>query len=126
MRLTQNFVLAEFATRDGTPVPPDRVELVRRLAKNLQVLRDFYARPITVTSGYRHAEYNRRVGSSDGSRHVVGDAADFRVAGVDPGDVAETVEGLIRCGAMEPGGLGIYRGHVHYDLGGPRRRWDQR
>ena len=124
--LTKNFSVAEFATRDGTPVPPDKIALVRRLAENLQKLRDFYDRPVVITSGVRHLEYNRSVGSSDGSRHVVGDAADFRIAGLDPGEIAATIEGLIRCGAMEGGGLGIYDTHVHYDLGGAWRRWDER
>ena len=107
-------------------MPPDRIDLVRRLAKNLQKLRDFYDRPVVITSGYRHREYNRRVGASDGSRHVVGDAADLRIAGVDPGEIAATIEGLIRCGAMEPMGIGIYDSHVHADLGPPHRRWDER
>ena len=38
MKLTENFALSEFRCKDGTDVPPELVDNVTLLARNLQVL----------------------------------------------------------------------------------------
>ena len=67
MKLTKNFSLWEFRCRDGTDVPDEYMDNVRELAENLQVLRDKIGKPITVISGYRSPEYNKKIGG-DGIR----------------------------------------------------------
>lgn len=123
MQLTRNFHLVEFGCRDGTPVPVDLVANVRRLAEQLQVLRTFVGKPIRVTSGYRTAVHNTRVGSTETSRHRTGEAADIVVAGVPPDELAREIEWLVTSGRMVPGGLGVYPGFVHYDVRDQRARW---
>lgn len=79
-------------------------------------------RPIIVTSGFRCPAHNRAVGGSPGSRHLVGQAADVIVPGLDFRTVwtqARLVPALVR------GGIGLYpdSGHVHLDVrpDGPAR-----
>ena len=123
VKLTANFSLSEFATKDGTQVPAELLPNVQRLANNLQNLRDYLKRPVVVTSGYRHLEYNRGVGSTDTSQHVQATAADIRVATIPPEEVAEAIEHLVSIGRMEEGGLGRYDSFTHYDVRGERARW---
>ena len=65
MKLTTNFSLHEFRCRDGSDVPEEYMDNVRELAENLQILRDRIGMPITVISGYRSPEYNKKI---DGAR----------------------------------------------------------
>lgn len=41
MKLEENFHISEFKCKDGTKVPEEYLDNVKKLAKNLQVLRDF-------------------------------------------------------------------------------------
>ena len=45
----------------------------------LDPLREAWGKPITVTSGYRCAELNRKVGGVSTSQHLKGEAADISV-----------------------------------------------
>ena len=45
----------------------------------LDPLREAWGKPITVTSGYRCAELNRKVGGVSSSQHLKGEAADISV-----------------------------------------------
>lgn len=45
----------------------------------LDQMRDVYAAPIRVTSGYRNAEHNKRVNGSTTSQHMIGAAADIQL-----------------------------------------------
>jgi uncharacterized protein YcbK (DUF882 family) len=123
MKLTRNFSLAEFACRDGTPVPPELRANVRTLADQLQVIRDFFDAPVTIRSGYRTPAYNRSIGGAKNSKHLTADAADIVVAGYTAAEVQRAVAGLMRIGAVVDGGLGSYRTFTHVDIG-PRRRWN--
>lgn len=123
MKLSEHFDLAEFACRDGSVTPDDVVVRLVGLALQLEQLRSYLARPIVITSGYRSPAYNARVGGAPRSQHVLGNAADIRVHGVEPEDVAEAIESLIRAGRMTEGGVGLYRSWVHYDTRGKRVRW---
>ena len=84
MKLTQHFSLEEFcvsevALREGidnTP-PPEVVANLRRLAKLMEKVRAVLKKPMRITSGYRSAALNARVGGSKTSAHLDGRAADF-------------------------------------------------
>ena len=121
--MTKNFKLSEFECKSGAPMPLSVRVNIQRLAENLQVLRDEVNAPITITSGYRSVEHNKRVGGAQNSQHVLGTAADFKVAGVSPKRVATIIEALIAEGKMEEGGLKAYGGWTHYDCRGTRARW---
>ena len=120
-----NFKIEEFNSKDGAVMPEVVIENIKELMKNLQVLRDFYNKPITINSGYRSPEHNKKIGGVQNSQHVLGKAADIVVKGEDPADVARTIEMLIRQGKMKQGGVGRYRNFIHYDIGfnGKKRRW---
>lgn len=122
--VTANFSWAEFACRDGTPVPEMYRDNVRQLAAQLEKIRAaFGGRRISINSAYRHPSYNRSVGGASNSMHVYAKAADFNVAGVSPQQVRRTIEGLISQGKVAQGGMGAYSNFTHYDIRGYRSRW---
>lgn len=122
MKLTTNFSLSEFNKRNYN-VPTDVLRNLIELAKNLQVLRDEVKKPIKITSGYRPAELNAKVGGASKSRHITGQAADFKIEGYTPKQVAAIIEKLIAAGKMKQGGIGTYSTWVHYDVRGTAARW---
>lgn len=122
-QLTKNFHLDEFKCKDGTAVPLELRDNVIELAVNLQVLRDYLGKPITINSGYRTPSHNKRIKGAKNSYHVKAMAADIKVQGFAPKDIAAEIEHLIARGRMKQGGLKIYATFVHYDVRGFRARW---
>jgi zinc D-Ala-D-Ala carboxypeptidase len=49
--------------------------------KQLHCLREDYARPMRITSGYRDVAYNTVIGGSTNSAHILGQAVDVAVSG---------------------------------------------
>lgn len=123
MKLTDNFSLDEFKCRDGSEVPPEYMENVRELSKNLQVLRDYIGKPIIVISGYRSLEYNTKIDGAKKSQHLKARAADIVIAGMKPSEVKLAILHLIDSGKMKQGGIGQYTTFVHYDVRGYKSRW---
>jgi uncharacterized protein YcbK (DUF882 family) len=123
MKLTQNFNLNEFASKDGADMPPEVFKNVVLVAKNLQVLRDFVGQPIKVNSGYRSPAHNKSIGGASRSQHVKGKAADIVIKGHKPQVVAEIIIELIKAGKMSQGGIGVYNTFTHYDIRGTAARW---
>lgn len=122
--LSPHFHVAEFGSRDGRPVPYELYDNVRLLAEQLEALRHEVGDvPIRILSGYRSPEHNARVKGAEHSQHLLAKAADIVIAGRTPEHVAQTIERLIGAGKMMEGGLGLYRGWVHYDVRGTRARW---
>lgn len=125
MRLTPNFSLDEFRSKDGSSFPSEIVQSLTILATQLQSLRTELGRSITITSGYRSPSHNLKVGGAKDSFHVRGMAADIQVSGMTPKQVYDAIEKLIKEGKMKEGGLGLYKSWVHYDFRGRRIRWDK-
>lgn len=123
MKLTENFSLDEFKSKDGASFPAEVMQNLSILAEQLQALRDHLGKPITVLSGYRSPAHNIKVGGAKESFHVKGMASDLQVAGMSPSELAEEIEGLIKEGKMKQGGMGVYPTFVHYDFRGKRIRW---
>lgn len=127
MKLTKNFTRQEFDCKDGTIVPDKYLDNCRKVAQNLQVLRDFIKEPVHITgSGYRTPSHNKKVGGAKNSQHLTANGADINAKNYTPGELAEVIEHLIASGKMEQGGIGIYKGFVHYDRffdGKNKRRW---
>tara|TARA_R100001377_G_scaffold4680_1_gene2676 strand:+ start:17873 stop:18253 length:381 start_codon:yes stop_codon:yes gene_type:complete len=124
--MTKNFSIEEFNCNDGTKMPLNVFYNMQKVANQLQILRNYLGKPITINSGYRSEEYNASIkGSSKKSHHIMGRAADIVVKGLDPVGVYATIELLIEKGDMLQGGLGIYpnNGFVHYDIRGEKIRW---
>src|SRR3954471_1801376 len=125
MKLTENFSLSEFTCHDeaGTPVPGRYYSNVQELADNLQVLRDELGEPVKVLCGYRTPEHNKAVKGATKSQHLVAKAADIVTAKKSPRELADIIERLIKEGKMKQGGLGVYKGFIHYDVRGNKARW---
>lgn len=122
-KITTNFRLEEFNSKCGRPIPNNVLPNIIELAKNLQVLRNAVNKSISITSGYRSPEHNAKVKGAKDSQHVKGTAADIKVAGMTPKEVALVIDGLIEKGKMKQGGIGIYPSWVHYDIRGTKARW---
>ena len=90
MKLSKNLSLAEVvksqtAIRKGIDNRPSMAheDNLQALAQALfQPLRDWYGKPITISSGYRSPQLNEAIGGSSSSQHCKGQAADIEVAGV--------------------------------------------
>ena len=124
MQLTKNFNLSEF-NKHNFALNETVLRNIQALANNLQILRDEVKKPIKITSGYRSPEHNAKVGGVKSSRHITGEAADFKIAGMTPKEVAAVIEKLIAAGKMEEGGLGTYSTWVHYDHRNVKARWSK-
>ena len=124
MQLSNNFNLSEFNCNDGSATPDNIIVNLRLLAEQLQVLRDFVGKSITINSGYRSPSYNKKIGGVSNSQHVKGFAADIRIEGITPSQVHSIISELIKDGRMSEGGLGKYSSFTHYDIRGTKARWN--
>jgi len=122
-KLTENFRLQEFQSKDGAGFPPSVLINLSKLANNLQVLRNELKQSITITSGYRSPKHNKSVGGVANSQHVLGNACDLQAKNTTPVQLATFIQKLILEGKMEQGAVGIYPTFVHYDIRGTRVRW---
>ena len=122
-KIKNNFSLQEFNSKCGREIPNNVLPNIIQLAKNLQVLRDSLGKTISITSGYRSPQHNKKIGGAKDSQHVKGMAADIKVTGMTPKEVALVIEGLIEQGKIKQGGIGIYPSWVHYDIRGTKARW---
>lgn len=95
MQLTKNFSLIELtssetAVRKGIDNTPTQLVVtnLKELCENvMQPLRDWYGKPINITSGYRSPKLNKAIGGSSTSDHCYGCAIDFTLPKEDYKDV---------------------------------------
>ena len=125
--MTKNFKLKEFKCKCGCDMPLEVYENIIKLSNQLQFLRDYTGRPITINSAYRCPEHNAKIsGSSKKSQHMLGKAADITIQSLKPAEVFMIIEDLIDMGHMLQGGLGLYekKGFTHYDIRKTKARWN--
>ena len=118
------FQVKEFACRAS-----DTILIDDELVVLLQCIREHFGEKVHITSGYRTASHNARVGGSKSSQHLLGRAADFWVEGVPVAIVAAYAEKLL----PGRGGIGRYpkdaahptrkTGWVHVDTRPNKSRW---
>jgi uncharacterized protein YcbK (DUF882 family) len=96
---------------------------IQKLACQLQTLRDHLSVPITINIAYRPVFYELSKGRSGNSQHTLGKAADIKVKGFTPQQIADEIEKLIEKGDMLQGGLSAYSTFVHYDIRKTKARW---
>ena len=123
--MTKNFSLKEFNSKDGSKMPSEVYLNIVKLVGQLQFLRDYTGRAITVNSAYRSPEHNSKIGGAMSSQHLLGKAADITIEGLKPAEVYRLIDELIDMGLMLQGGLGLYekKGFVHYDIRKTKTRW---
>jgi len=122
--MTKNFKLKEFECKCECDMPLEVYENIIKLASQLQFLRDYTGRPITINSAYRCPEHNAKVGGSKTSQHLLGKAADITIQSLKTTEVYALIEELIDMGHMLQGGLGLYDTFVHYDIRKTKARWN--
>lgn len=116
IKLSNNFKVSEFACKDGSDVifiAPDLVDV-------LQKIRNHFGKPVNINSAYRTPTYNNKVDGAKYSQHLYGTAADIRINGVSPKDIASYAETLL----FNTGGIGIYNNFVHIDVRKEKSRWN--
>lgn len=116
MQLSDNFTLEELicsnvAQRNNINNVPELEQLnnLQKLCNEiLQPVRDYFGKPIIVTSGYRCTALNKLVGGSSSSQHLKGEAADIITSGNSKEDNKDLFllmkrmidEGIIECGQL--------------------------
>ena len=123
MKLTDNFTLAEFNSKDGAEMPAEVLENVIKLACNIQVIRDKIGCPLHINSAYRSPNHNKAIGGVKNSKHLLGKASDLTSRNHTPKQLYDVIESLIKDGKISEGGLGLYNSFVHYDIRGTKARW---
>ena len=99
MKLSENFSLLELtksqtAERKGIynyPTPAHQVSLRSLCTNVLQPIRDHFSRVVSVSSGYRSVDLCVAIGSSTGSQHAKGEAADFEIYGLSNKELADWI-----------------------------------
>ena len=114
-KLSANFKVKEFACKDGT----DPVFVDTYLVDVLQQLRNHFKKSVVIVSGYRTPSYNKNCGGATYSQHLYGKAADVKISGVTPEEVAQFVETILK----DKGGIGIYSTFTHIDVRETKSRW---
>lgn len=116
VQLSKNFRLDEFKCKCGKCDP---ILVDDQLIGWLQKIRDHFGRSVNVNSGYRCKTHNAspKVGGSPSSHHVKGMAADIRVEGVTPAEVAKYAESI---GIKR---IGLYDNFVHIGSDTKKRFW---
>ena len=99
MKLSNHFSLAEFtksqtAERCGIDNSPDKehVDNLQKLCDEiLQPIRDYFKKPVVISSGYRSPELSKKIGASSRSQHCRGEAADLEIPGVSNKELADFI-----------------------------------
>lgn len=115
-KLSNNFKVSEFSCKDGT----DIIFIAPDLVYVLQKIRDHFGKALIINSAYRTPTYNNKVDGATYSQHLYGTAADIRINGVSPKDIASYAETLL----FNTGGIGIYNNFVHIDVRKEKSRWN--
>jgi len=98
MKLSPHFSLEEFTASqtaarwgiDNTPTESIRANLTKS-AEMMEEVRRACGHPINISSGYRCAELNRKIGGSMTSQHMTGQAVDFTARGLTPRQIIDSI-----------------------------------
>lgn len=101
------FKVKEFACKDKSQA----IFIDSYLVMILDILREKIGRPVIINSGYRTPERNKTVGGTKYSYHIRGMAADIRVNGMTPKEVANELNKIL----PNEGGIIVYNNWVHFD-----------
>lgn len=115
--VSKNFSREEFACNCGCGFAAVDIALLC----GLQELRDKSGKSITISSGCRCDERNKRVRGSSKSFHKFGMAADITIAGLTPAQMAALAD---KVPEFQRGAIITYttRGFIHVDVRGKKYR----
>lgn len=114
--LTKNLSRHEFACKCGCGFDTVDVETVGVI----QAVCDHFSCKVTITSGCRCPDHNKKVGGAKRSQHLRGRAADCKFSLVEP----EAVDHYLCESFGGKYGFGLYKTFNHIDTrSGPEARW---
>lgn len=110
--VTANFSWKEVLVRQLEWPELTVLENLLKVTQVIQKYRNtvFKNHPVRITSGWRSAKYNKRIGGAQRSYHVKGMALDFQVSGFTPAEVQEILN------PMHKGGLEFAQAWTHIDI----------
>lgn len=108
LKISEHFKVKEYACKDGSQV----VFIDENLRLMLEILRNKIGKPVIITSGYRTPEWNKKCGGAKYSYHMRGMAADIRVDGMTPKELAKELNKI----AADECGIIVYKSWVHFDV----------
>lgn len=114
-QLSKNFTSLEFDCQGKGCCSKTMVD--EKLIKYLQQIRDHFGKAVNINSGYRCKIHNANVGGASKSNHMDGEAADIRISGITPIEVARYAESI---GVL---GIGVYSWGVHVDTRTSKYFW---
>jgi len=99
MKLSENFSLDEFtksqtALRNDIDNTPNKTQLnnLKALCTHiLQPVRDYYLKPVIISSGFRCTDLNKIINGSPSSQHTEGKAADIEIWGVKNDELSDWI-----------------------------------
>lgn len=114
-QVSPHFYRAEFACKCGCGY--DTVDSLT--LEILEAVRKHFGSPVTITSGCRCSDHNRRVGGAYNSQHLFARAADIKVEGIEPSAVHAWIDANFPFVS-----LGQYSSFTHIDTRSDRpARW---
>lgn len=115
MNISEHFRRSEFACHCGCGFAAVDAELL----KVLEDVRCHFNAKVKITSGCRCKSHNSRVGGASKSKHVFGIAADIKVDGTSPVNVAK----YLKKKYPKKYGIGVYKSWTHIDVRSNKARW---
>lgn len=115
-KITEHFKLKEFACKNT-----EAIIISEKLCDILEAIRAHFEKPVIITSGYRTPEHNAKIGGAVKSQHMLGLAADIKIQGVKPADIASYARTLM----PTYGGIGIYSTFTHIDVRDKISNWKE-
>ena len=101
-QLTQHFNLAEFF-KTSTGLKNETTDQnilanIENLAETLENIRVAFGAPVYISSGFRSAAVNKKVGGASGSQHTKGEAADLQVCKGGIPELKRLLKVIVTCG----------------------------
>jgi len=118
LKLTEHFTRKEFSCKCGCGFDTVDAELLQVLSD----LRGQFNSVVKINSGTRCINHNGNIGGSENSQHLIGRAADIKIALVHEDIVADYLEAAY----LDKYGIGRYTGRTHIDTRAEKARWDLR
>lgn len=106
--MTKNFTKEELECKCGCgKLPKDD------FIHELQLLRNYFGKPMVVTSGARCERYNKKINGAPGSAHILGVGVDIAF---DMSDVDSLWHFIKFATMLDFEGIIVYPRHVHLDM----------
>jgi len=105
MKLAPNFSDSEFFTKEtydklvkAGHIPGWHIDF--QLCRRLQIIRDYFQKPVKITRGFATVEENKADGGKEFSMHLRGNAVDFYIDGVTSQQIFDMIKGKWNTGAV--------------------------